>query len=132
MKEIFYQQCKGDNRMNYEERLQSMGLKPFTKDGFLAHAEWQNESRRKAIEEIDKYELINTYKVKDWMALKLYRHNGEALFPIDPVLIAAKQDNILYVFNGHYTYNYDLNEYKGYEIFDSGCRRISPDDGEIE
>ena len=117
--------------MDYETRLINMGLKPFTRNGFLYHADIQNESRREAIEEIDKYELINTYKVKDWMALRLYKNNGDVISPVDPILIAAKQDNKLFVFNGHYTYEYDMKEYTKYEIFDSGSRSISQDDGEI-
>ena len=117
--------------MNYEERLKSMGLKPFTKNEFLSHADLQNENRKNAIDKIDSYELISTHKVKDFLELRLYKGN-KIIRPVNPVLILAKKDNMIYVFNGHYTYEYNMDKYDKYELGDSGNRKIFSDDGEMK
>ena len=36
--------------MTYEERIKSMGLKPFEKYGFLYHADVSNKSRKESLE----------------------------------------------------------------------------------
>lgn len=104
--------------MTYEERIKLMGLKPFEKYGFLYHADISNQKRREALEFIDKYDTILKYKVSDMKGIKLFGRDTSEVDFIEPLLILSEGDDHYFVFNGHYTYNFDKDIFSDYEVYD--------------
>ncbi len=104
--------------MTYEERIKSMGLKPFEKYGFLYHADVSNKSRKESLERIDKYSAIIEHKVSDKKGIKLYNPSKTEVDYFEPLLILAEDDETYYVFNGIYTYDLKKETYSKYEVYD--------------
>lgn len=104
--------------MTYEERIKSMGLKPFEKYGFLYHADVSNKSRKESLDRIDKFSKIIEYKVLDKKGIKLFDTSKTEVDYLEPLLILAEDDEFYYVFNGLYTYDLKKETYSEYEIYD--------------
>lgn len=87
--------------MDYDKIFHELGLKPFTENGFLRHADWQNEFRRTAYDEVMEHEVIYRSTVSDNIEI-VYEDDS-----IDPALVVSKDnEGNIHIFNGHHTYEF--------------------------